>query len=164
MTATVRPASEADLPAILEITNEQVLNGTATFDLEPRSMEQQLEWVKQFSGPYVLLVAEDAGEVVAWGCLHPYGGKPGYRFTTENSVYIREGRRRQGLGRLMLAALVNAAKENGFHTVIARITTDNKASIALHSQLGFREVGREKEVGYKFERWLDVAVMQLMLA
>jgi phosphinothricin acetyltransferase len=159
----IRPATEGDLPAILDITNEVVLNGTASFDLEPRTIEQQREWVKQFEGPYVLLVAEDAGEIVAWGCLHPYGGKPGYRFSAENSVYIRDGRRRQGLGRAMLQALIAAAQAGGLHTLIARVTTDNTASIALHESLGYREIGREREVGYKFERWLDVAVLQLMV-
>jgi phosphinothricin acetyltransferase len=163
MAITIRAATDADLPAILDITNEQVLNGTATFDVEPRTVEQQQEWVKQFGGPYVLLVADDAGEVVAWGCLHPYGGKVGYRFTTENSVYIRHDRRRTGLGRLMLEALIAAGRANGFRTVIARITTDNTASIALHAALGFTQIGLEREVGYKFDRWLDVAVMQLML-
>jgi L-amino acid N-acyltransferase len=163
MAMKIRPATDADLQAILDITNEQVLNGTATFDLEPRAMAQQREWVKQFTGPFVLLVAEDVGEVVAWGCLHPYGGKPGYRFTAENSVYIRADRRRRGVGRLMLEALVEAARAGGLHTVLARISTDNEASIALHASLGFREVGREHEVGYKFERWLDVVTMQLML-
>ena len=163
MQITIRPATDADLPAILDITNEQVLTSTAVFDLEPRTIEQQREWAKQFQGPYVLLVADEGGEVAAWGCLHPYGGKPGYRFTTENSVYIRQDRRRQGLGRMMLEALVEAAKSGGLHAMIARITTDNTASIALHESLGFREIGREREVGYKFERWLDVAVLQLVL-
>lgn len=163
MGVIIRPATEADQPAILEITNEVVANGTASFDLEPRTPEEHREWARQFRGPYSLLVAEERGEVVAWGCLHPYGGRPGYRFTTENSVYIREGWRGRGLGRQMLAALIDEARANGFHALIARITTDNEASLALHASLGYEEVGREREVGYKFERWLDVAVMQLLL-
>ncbi|MEO8456826.1 MAG: N-acetyltransferase family protein [Chloroflexota bacterium] len=159
----VRPAIETDLPGILDITNEVVANGTASFDLDPRTMDEELEWVKQFTGPYALLVADDGGEVVAWGCLHPYGGKPGYRFTTENSVYIREGHRGQGLGHLVMTALIETAKANGFHAMISRITTDNTASIALHASHGYKQIGLEREVGYKFERWLDVAVMQLLL-
>ncbi len=156
----IRAATQDDLGAILEIYNEEVLNSTATFDLEPRSMKGQLEWVKQFAHPYVLLVGERAGEVLAWGCLHPFGAKPGYRFTTENSVYVRADQRKSGLGREMLAALIEAAAANGFHTIIARIAGDNPASVRLHESLGFEHVGREREVGYKFERWLDVVVMQ----
>ena len=162
-TMDIRPATDADLPAILDIYNEQVLNSTATFDLEPRTMEAQREWVKQFEGPYVLLVAEDGGEVVAWGCLHPFGGKPGYRFGTENSVYVRVDRRKTGLGRSMLEALIDVGRANGFHTIIARIAGDNPASVALHASLGFEQISVEREIGYKFERWLDVVVMQLML-
>jgi phosphinothricin acetyltransferase len=164
MSAIVRPATDADQPAILEITNEQIVNGTATFDLEARSLAQQREWAAQFTDPYVLLVAEDAGEVVAWGCLHPFGRKPGYRFTAENSVYVRADRRRQGLGRIVLGALVEAARANGFHTILARIAGENPSSVALHAELGFVEIGHEREVGYKFERWLDVVVMQRRLA
>jgi len=159
----IRPAQEADLPAILDIYNEQVLNSTATFDLEPRSMAAQREWVKQFQHPYVLLVAEGGGEVVAWGCLHPFGSKPGYRFTTENSVYVRADRRSSTLGRQMLAALIDVAAANGFHTIIARIAGDNPASVRLHESLGFEHAGREREVGHKFGRWLDVVVMQKLL-
>jgi phosphinothricin acetyltransferase len=147
----------------LDIYNEQVLSSTATFDLEPRSMAAQRQWVKQFAPPYVLVVAEAAGEIVAWGCLHPFGGKPGYRFTTENSVYVRADQRHTGLGRLLLVALIEAAAANGFHTIIARIAGDNPASVSLHELLGFEHVGREREVGHKFERWVDVVVMQRLL-
>lgn len=163
MGANIRPATEADLAAILDIYNEQVANSTSTFDLEPRSMDGQREWVKQFEGPYVLLVAEDGGEVIAWGCLHPFGSKPGYRHTTENSVYVRHDRRRTGAGRAMLEALIDAGRQNGFHTIIARIAGDNPVSIALHATFGFETIGTEREVGRKFDRWLDVVVMQLML-
>jgi phosphinothricin acetyltransferase len=158
-----RPATESDLQDILEIYNEQVDNSTATFDIERRSMEAQLEWVKQFEHPYTLLVAELDGEVAGWGCLHPFGGKPGYRFTTENSVYVRADVRGEGVGRALLAALIEAGAANGFYTIIARIAGDNPASVRLHESLGFEYAGREREVGRKFDRWLDVVVMQRML-
>lgn len=159
---TIRPATEADASAILDIYNEQVLNSTATFDLEPRTMETQREWLKQFDDRYVLLVAEDGGQVVAWGCLHPFGAKPGYRFTTEDSVYVRVDRRGKGLGARMLAALVEAGQAAGFRTIIARITGDNPGSVTLHERFGFEVVGVEREVGHKFGRWLDVVEMQKM--
>jgi L-amino acid N-acyltransferase len=160
---TVRAATEADLEAILDIYNEQVLNSTATFDIEPRTMAAQREWVEQFDERYVLLVAEDGGEVAGWGCLHPYGSKPGYRFSTENSVYVRADKRRTGVGARLLEALIAAGEANGFRTIIARIAGDNPVSVALHERFGFEIVGVEREVGYKFERWVDVVEMQRML-
>lgn len=160
----VRHATEADGAAILDIYNEQVLNSTATFDVEPRTMEGQIDWLKQFDDRYVLLVADYRGEVVAWGCLHPFGSKPGYRYTTEDSVYVRVDRRGTGVGARVLEALIAAGAANGFRTIIARITGDNPASVALHQRFGFEHVGVEREVGYKFGRWLDVVEMQKMLA
>ena len=159
----IRTAVESDLTAILEIYNEQVENSTATFDVKPRTMEAQHEWAKQFRNPYVLLVAEEGGEVLAWGCLHPFGAKPGYRFTAENSVYVRADVRSAGIGKALLVALIKAGAANGFHTIVARIAGDNPVSVTLHEALGFEHVGREREVGYKFDRWLDVVVMQRML-
>jgi L-amino acid N-acyltransferase len=164
MEPSIRSAAEADLEAILDIYNEQVLNATATFDIEVRSMDAQREWVKQFEPPYLLLVAENDREVVGWGCLHPFGGKPGYRFTTENSVYVRSDLRRSGVGKALLEALVEAGAANGFHTIIARIAGDNPASVRLHESLGFEHIGHEREVGRKFDRWLDVVIMQRMLS
>jgi phosphinothricin acetyltransferase len=163
MDVHIRAAEDRDLQAILEIYNESVANSTATFDVEPRSIRAQGEWVKQFEHPYVLLVAEYDGEVVGWGCLHPFGGKPGYRFSTENSVYVRDDSRGKSVGRALLAALIEGGRENGFHTIIARIAGDNPASVRLHESLGFVHSGREHEVGHKFGRWLDVVVMQKML-
>ena len=160
----IRAAAEPDIQAILDIYNEAVLNSTATFDLEPRSIAAHRDWVKQFEYPYVLVVAERAGEVVGWGCLHPFGGKPGYRFTTENSVYVSADHRGAGVGKALLAALVEGGGANGFHTIIARIAGDNPASVRLHKSLGFAHVGREREVGRKFDGWLDVVVMQRMLS
>ena len=159
----VRPAVERDLQPVLDIYNDAVLTSTATFDVEPRSMADHRAWCQQFRHPYVLLVATLAGEVVGWACLHAFGGKPGYRFSTENSVYVRTDRWRQGIGRVLLEALLERAAASGFHTVIARIAGDNPASVRLHEQLGFEHAGREREVGYKFDRWLDVVVMQKML-
>lgn len=163
MPLKVRAAEDRDLEAILDIYNEQVHNSTATFDIAPRSMAAQREWAKQFQPPYVLLLAESNGEAVGWGCLHPFGAKPGYRFTSENSVYVRKDTRASGVGKALLVALIDAGAANGFHTIVARISGDNPASVRLHESCGFQQVGREREVGRKFDRWLDVLVMQRML-
>jgi phosphinothricin acetyltransferase len=163
MSAIVRPATEADVPAILEIYNEAVLHTTATFDIEPQTLGERLRWFRETKHPHCVIVAEKAGEVVGWGCLRGYRPKAAYRFTAENSVYVHEDHRGRGVGALLLAALVERAKTGGFHSVMAGIAEGNPASEALHRRLGFTEAGRDREVGYKFERWLDVVWMQLML-
>lgn len=160
----IRSASERDQAAVLDIYNDAVLNSTATFDTEPRTMEAQRLWFHETSAhPFAVLVAELNGDVVAWGCLHRFGGKPAYRFTTEDSVYVASNSRRSGIGKRLLAALLATATDNGFHSVIARITGGNPASLGLHERLGFRRVGIEREVGFKFGGWLDVIVMQRIL-
>jgi phosphinothricin acetyltransferase len=126
-------------------------------------MDAQREWLKQFDGRYVLLVADDGGEVVAWGCLHPYGSKPGYRFSAEDSVYVRGDRRRTGVGARILETLIEMGTTSGFRTIIARIAGDNPASVALHERYGFQHVGIEREIGFKFDHWIDVVEMQRML-
>lgn len=162
MKATViRRAEEDDLAAILGIYNDAVLNSSATFDVEPLTSDAHRRWFEEASAhPYAVLVAERGGEVLAWGCLHRFDPKPGYRFTTEDSVYVRAGDRGQGIGKAVLEGLIETATANGFRTVIARVTADNPVSVQLHRRLGFRTVGVERNVGYKFGRWLDVVMMQ----
>ena len=160
---TVRPAAEADVPAILDIYNEAILNSTATFDIEPQTLEEKLVWFRETQHPYALLVADRAREVIGWACLRPFRAKAAYRFTAENSVYIRTDFLAQGIGKLLMIRLIEIAKANGFRTVIAGIALDNPASVRLHESLGFQPVGTEREVGYKFERWIDVLWMQKML-
>ena len=160
---TVRQAAERDLGTILDIYNEAVLNSTATFDTEPRGIEAHREWARQFQSPFVLLVAEQDSEILGWACLHPFAARPGYRYTTEDSVYVRSDSRAAGVGRLLLRALVDYGRTAGFRTIIARIAGENPGSVRLHESLGFERIGVEREVGHKFGRWLDVVVMQLML-
>lgn len=160
----IRPAIARDLGAILDIYNDAVLTSTATFDTEPRSGEAHRRWFRETSAhPYAVLVADREGEILAWGCLHRFASKPAYRFTTENSIYVRGDARGDGIGKLLLAALLETAVGNGFHSVIARVTSDNPVSVRLHERLGFQQVGTEREVGYKFGRWLHVIVMQKVL-
>lgn len=163
MSAIVRPATEADVPAILDIYNAAILHTTATFDVEPQTLDERLQWFRETKPPHCVIVAEDEGEVVGWGCLRGYRPKVAYRFTAENSVYVAEDRRGRGIGALLLGELIARAKDGGFHTVMAGVTEGNPVSEALHRRFGFVEAGRDREVGYKFERWLDVVWMQLML-
>ncbi len=162
---TIRPATRADCPAILAIYNDAVLTTTATYDYEPRTLEQRQAWFDDHErGGYAVFVAEnDAGRIVGWSALNRYHDRPGYRFSSENSVYIAADARGKGLGKLLLAPLIDAARAKGLHAIIAAIDATNEASIRLHVKFGFVQVGHFKQVGFKFDRWLDVVYMELLL-
>ena len=159
----VRLARAADAEAIRRIYNAEVTGSTVTFDLEPRTLEEQRAWVAEHQGVHPAVVAVDAESVAGFGSLSPFRDRPAYATTVEDSVYVGDAWRGRGVGRLILDELVDLAGRRGFHTVIARASGDNDPSIALHRACGFTLVGVEREVGRKFGRWIDVAVMQRML-
>jgi phosphinothricin acetyltransferase len=159
----LRRATDEDAEAIRRIYNLEVLSSTATLDLVPRSETDQRAWMAAHAGVYPALVGEDDGEVVGYSSLSPYRPRPGYATAVEDSVYVAEEFRGKGVGRLLLEGAVDAARSHGFHSVIGRIVTEQSASIALHRGCGFEVVGVEQEVGRKFGRWLDVALLQRML-
>ena len=141
-----------------------MVGSTATFDLRPRSPEEQAAWTAEHQGTYPVVVAVDeAGTVLGFGSLSTYRDRPSYATTVENSVYVDAGHRGEGVGRAVLDELVRLGTLHGFHSMIARVGGDNSASIALHLACGFEQVGVEREIGRKFNRWLDVAVLQRML-
>jgi phosphinothricin acetyltransferase len=159
----LRRATEADSEAIRLIYNTEVLTSTATLDLVPRSRSAQEAWMSGHSGVYPVLVADSGGVVAGFSSLSAYRPRPGYATAVEDSFYVAEGYRGQGVGRLLLNGAAEAALSHGFHSVIGRIVTEQSASIALHKACGFEIIGIEREVGRKFGRWLDVALAQRML-
>lgn len=159
----VRLATIDDVEQTRTIYNLEVTESTVTFDLVPRTFEEQRSWLTARSGAHAVLVAEDGGEVVGFASLSPFRDRPAYSTTVENSVYVRRDQRGKGVGKLLLGELITLATSHGFHAMIARIVGDHEASIALHRSLGFEIVGTEREVGRKFGRWLDVLEMQLLL-
>lgn len=161
--ATIRLAERRDAEAIRSIYNREVLESTVTFDLVPRSLDDQVAWIDQHSGGHPAIVAVDDGVVVGFGSLSPFHSRPAYATTVEDSVYVDRERRRQGVGRALLDELLTLGQSHGFHSMIARIVGGHETSIALHESCGFDVVGTEREVGRKFNRWLDVVVMQRML-
>lgn len=141
-----------------------MLHTTSTFDLVPRSLADQQAWLAQRSGAFAALVAVAAnGTVVGFGSLSPYKERAAYRTTVEDSVYVDRDHHGQGVGRLIVGELLRVAAVSGFHTVFARIEASGAASRRLHAACGFELVGVEREVGRKFHRWLDVAIMQKLL-
>ena len=162
----IRAARLADAEGIRDIYNYEVLNGMSTFELEPRTLAAQRTWLQDRSGVHAVLVAtpEDSDDtVLGFSSLSPFHSRCAYNTTVENSVYVHRDHRGKGIGRALMVELIALAQSHGFHTLIARISGGNEASVAVHRSLGFEVVGTEREVGRKFGRWLDVTVMQLML-
>lgn len=161
----IRPATHADLPAILEIYNDAVLHTTASYDDQPRTLEHRVAWFEDHQkGHYPVFVAvKEAGPVVGWSSLSRFHDRFGYRFTTENSVYVAADQRGKGIGKLLLAPLIESARAQGLHAIIAVIDAQNEASLRLHSRFGFEKVGHFKQTGFKFGRWLDVVYMELIV-
>ena len=156
-----RPATLEDQSAILDIYNEAVLNTTATFDTEERTMEKQLLWFHSHRQRHPVMVAEVAGSILGWASMSPWSERSAYDASVEVSVYVHADHRGNGVGTRLLELITMAGKEAGNHTVISRITSGNDVSIHLHEKLGYRIVGTLKEVGFKFGRYLDVVLLQL---
>ena len=158
--ASIRPAEERDLPAINDIYNFYVRTSTCTYQVEDETAEARLRWFRNHSALLPVFVAEREGQIVAWSSLSHYHARAGYRYTVENSIYVRDDCRRAGLGAQLLAHLVEEARRHGYHAIIAGISADQIASVELHRKFQFVEVGRLLEVGFKFDRWLDVVYLE----
>lgn len=163
----VRPAELSDAEQIADIYNREVLGSTATFDLVPRSIEDQRAWQIDRSGAHAVLVALDERgpqpSIAGFASLSPFRSRPAYSTTVECSVYVHPDQRRKGVARTLMIDLIATAQSHGFHSIIARIADSQEASLALHKDMGFTVVGIEREIGRKFGRWLDVSVLQVML-
>lgn len=163
MGVVTRLAERRDAEAIRSIYNAEVTGSTVTFDLESRSLSEQIAWIDEHSGGHPAIVAEIDGVVVGFGSLSRFRERAAYNGTVEDSVYVQDDHRGAGVGRALLEELVRLAQAHGFHTVLARVVGGHDASITLHERCGFVVVGTEREVGRKFGRWLDVVVLQRML-
>jgi len=164
MKTQIRVATEKDLEAILEIVNYNILNTASIYDYEPRTLEQQkaiMEDKIKFNFPFI--VAEIDHKIVGFGTYGSFRFKEGYKFTVEHSVYIDIKQQGKGIGKLILIALIDIAKKQKIHTMIAVIDSENQNSVEFHKQFGFKTVGIIKESAYKFDKWLDTVFMQLIL-
>ncbi|HEY2880679.1 N-acetyltransferase family protein [Nocardioides sp.] len=159
----VRPASAADLAGAAAIYDEQVHTGISTFDLEPPPVSYWEHHLASTEPGDHFLVADDASEVVGFAYSSAYRPRPGYRLTREVSVYLSERARGQGLGRRLYDDLIDRVRADRIHVVLALVAVPNPASVALHEACGFEHLGTMREVGRKFDRWLDTAWYQLIL-
>jgi L-amino acid N-acyltransferase YncA len=160
---TIRCATPADLPAINDIYNHYVLHSTCTYQTEPETMESRRAWFDHHGEKHPITVAEESGRIVGWGSLSRFHPRAAYAQTVENSVYVDHRQHRRGIGRALLADLIERAEKIGHHAIIAGIDGEQAPSVALHAALGFEQVGYLKQVGFKFGRWLDVIYMQRLL-
>jgi L-amino acid N-acyltransferase YncA len=158
----IRPATEADVPAITRIYAHSVRTGTASFELEPPTeIEMARRMQALLDGGYPYLIAEIDGEVAGYAYAASYRPRPAYRFSVEDSIYVDPGAQRRGVGRALLQHLIEACDRRGFRQMIAVIGDSAQTpSIELHRDAGFRMIGNIENVGYKFERWLDSILMQ----
>lgn len=163
MNATVRDAVEADLAAVTALYGREVLNSAATFELDPPSLAEMTARFGAVRGKGLpWLVAEIDGVFAGYAYASPFRPRPAYRYGVEGSIYVEETARGHGVGRLLLTTLIERVRAMGLRHVIGAISgsATSEASIRLHRSLGFREVGTYRQVGWKFDRWLDVTLMQ----
>lgn len=160
----VRLAAESDLPELLEIYNEIIVNTTAVYDYKPHTAAMRRQWwdTKKEQG-FPVFVAEEAGKVIGFSSIGPFRAWAAYKYSVENSVYVAAQARGRGVGKLLIPPLIEAAGKLEMHTILAGIDASNEASIRLHEAFGFIEVAHFKQVGYKFGRWLDLKFLQLVL-
>ena len=164
MSIILRPATANDLEKILEIVNHSILHTTSNYNYDIQTIEVQTKWFEDKKTKKLPIVVADLdGEVVGFGSYGQFREKIGYQYTVEHSVYVVDHIIGKGIGSQLLTELIRLAKEQGYHVMIGAIDADNAGSIAFHEKFGFTITGTIREVGYKFDHWLDLVFMQLIL-
>lgn len=163
---TIRDAQPADLPYVREIYNHYVANSTVTFDEEPQTLKElraKYQTLQKLGFPFLVAVNPN-GEILGYAHVYPWKAKAAYRFTVENSIYLRPASTGKGLGRALMEELLRRAKAAGIKEVVAVIADKGaEASIAMHKSFGFKEIGHMGKVGFKFGRWLGTVLLQKSL-
>ena len=163
MAINIRPYKTDDTQAILDIVNHNILHSTSLYDYNIRSYEQQKTILEEkINKNFPVIVAELDGIVVGFGMYSEFRFREAYQFTVEHSVYVNEDFQSKGIGKQLLQELINLARKQKFHTMIGVIDSENQSSVVFHEKFGFKTVGIIKESGYKFDRWLDSVLMQLL--
>jgi L-amino acid N-acyltransferase len=164
LATTIRSAGDDDLAEILRIYNEAIETTTAVFEYRPHRIEMRREWFKaKQAASLPVLVAAESGSVLGFASYGPFRAWPAYKYSVELSVYVDESARGRGIGSALVRSILVSAREQDLHVVMAGITSDNAVSLRLHEKLGFVEVAHIREVGYKFGRWLDLKLLQIVL-
>ena len=164
MPVRIRDAKKEDLPDILKVVNYEIEHTTAIYDYDKRNLQDQTAWFeKKKKEKMPVIIAEENGQVIGFGTFGIFRPWDGYQFSVEHSIYLDKNSRGRGSGKKIMKELIHLARERGFHTMIAGIDANNAKSIKFHQDFGFMEVGRFNQIGYKFEKWLDLIFMQLFL-
>ena len=164
MNIVIRPFSFDDLPAILDIVNYHILHTTAVYDYDARTIDQQRTILQEkLDKNFPFLVAQVDEKIVGFGTYGEFRFKKAYQFTAEHSVYINKDFHGIGIGKLLLSNLIAIAKNRKIHTLVAVIDSENSGSVDFHKKFGFETIGVIKQSGYKFDKWLDSVLMQLLL-
>jgi L-amino acid N-acyltransferase YncA len=164
MSIFIRPAEEKDLDGVLEIYNDAILNTTAIYNYLPYTRKDIEQWYtdkKTAKHPVFVAIVDDS--VAGFTSYGQFRLRPAYKYSVEHSVYVHPNFRGRGIAKKLLLEIIEAAKQNNIHAIVAGIDADNKVSIGLHRQFNFAIVGNIKEVGYKFGKWLDLTFMELVL-
>lgn len=159
----IRNVTQADMPQITAIYNHFIANTTITFETEPVSVDEMTHRMQHISAQYPYLVMEEDGEILGYCYVHSWKEKEAYSKTVESTIYLKPGLERRGLGTLLMNALIDASRHAGLHVLVACITYPNVPSEKLHLNLGFKQVSRFHEVGFKFGKWIDIYDFQLIL-
>lgn len=160
----IRAAVEKDIEAILEIFNYSIIHTTTVYSYDPYSYQMMKDWYdEKIAKGLPILIAEIGGQLIGYATYGTFRARAAYRSTAEHSVYVHEEFQQRGIGKALLLALIKTAKANGIHALIGGVDAVNEGSVAFHKKMGFEEVGHLKEVAYKFDRWLDLKFLQLIL-
>ena len=164
MNGMIRRAREEDIGQLMDIYNEAILHTSATFDMQEKTLEDRRNWFFAHRGKYLLYVAAEGKRILGYAALSPYSERSAYDGTVELSVYILEEYHRQGLGTALAKKVLEEARQSvEIHNVVSLVTAENEASVKLHEKLGFAFCGKIKEAGYKFGRYLDVDIYQIVI-
>lgn len=164
MKTKIRPATKNDVPAILEIFNHALIHTTAIYSYEPYTLAMMEEWFEEKqTNNWPLFVSENEQTITGYVTYGTFRLRPAYKYTVEHSIYVDKDFRKQGIAGALMEKIIAVARENEIHSLIGGIDAENEISIRFHEKYGFEEVAHIKEVGYKFDRWLDLKFMQLIL-
>ena len=161
--SSIREAQQADTVAIAEIYNEHIELGTSTMDRERKSARDIQAWLNDFDKRELLLVLEEYGIIIGWGIIKQYSDREGYKFACETAVYLKSDQLGKGYGTYIKKEIIKRCRQFGYHHLVAKIFSVNKASIIYNQKLGYEMVGIQKQIGYVDGEWQDVTIMQLIL-
>jgi L-amino acid N-acyltransferase YncA len=164
MNFQIRPYRESDAAAVREIINDSILNTFHNYDYEPKSLDEVAGlFAEKINDGFPVLVAERDGTLAGYASFGKFRAKPGYNKTVEHSIYLTKAAQNQGLGGTLMSQLIEIARNEGYHVMIAGMDSENLGSYRFHERLGFKEVARFPEVAFKFDKWLTLVFMQLIL-